>query len=485
MYIQDFSKFSYKNQPLTFVLYVVMLVLSLVSVVYVLGNTPNQPGTRLYFSLPLTFFLCLIFFRRNIPYHEGGYALKVFYFFCALRYVFLPFLTCQVGQFASSWTREAYIYAIIVQDIELITCFTAINYYYKKQYNKIAYKLSNSQSYFYEDLTFGGLIVIGVAGLLIAIRGVGSLLSTMRFLIVTDHLEEDLGGYDKWMAHTMLAFFAVVVTSHFQKRNERSNSIWNIMIPAIVCFLSVAIILGNNRMMTFYYAFSALSILSVSFPKYKKGISVTLLAVVALVIFSFTMVKQYNTNVSEGETADVSNEGMAASMAVYVSSTEAIAKTWDMYALTGDRMQFATIFADVIEKTPIFHLPGMPMTKWVEGIRPSWRLAMTGSEVVPVAGQMLYYGGYTFGWILDIIAFWFVMLLLVKFEIHSKLEVNLGNRYLYTWMSVICAMVMCYHLGIMWNAFAYVPFFLWMALTVNRKIVLYKRTKIATSDTAY
>lgn len=472
---QDFSFFLYKNNKLTYALYVILLVLSIFVTIFVAVNTPIQQGAELYFTLPLTFFLCLIFFKKIFPYHKGGFALKVFYFFCILRYLFLPFFTCSIGHFTSNWSGEAFLYAIIIQDIELITSFCAIKYYYYKKYVKISHTLAYKKSSFYENISLGGWLVIGVALLLIVSRG-ASFLNSMRFLVISSHLENEANyGYDIWMAHTMLAFLTVVITSTFQKRNEKSDSLFNIIIPIIISFLSVALVFGNNRMMTFYFAFSALSILSVSFPKYKKGISVALLAVVALVIFSFTMVKQYNVNISEGESAQVENESLARTIAVYVSSTEAVAKAYDMYAITGDQMRFGTVFADIVDKTMIFQLPGMPMKRWVRGITPSYKLAMTGVEVVPVAGQTLFYGGYVFGWLVDILVFWFVMWLLVTFEIHSKLEVNLGDRYLYTWMSVICAMVMCYHLGIMYGAFSYVPFFLWIAVSINRKLKINKK----------
>ena len=320
----------------------------------------------------------------------------------------------------------------------------------------------------------GGWLVIFVALLLIAIRGTGALVASMRFLVISDVIDsESYYGYDRWMAQTMQAFFAVIVTSYFQKRNERKNSLWNVIIPLIVCLLSCTVVFGNNRMMMIYFGLSAMSILSVSFPKYKKGVFLIVIAAMAVVLVSFTLIKQYRVDITQ-ESAEIENEGLAGSLAVYVSSTEAIAKAYDRYQLTGNQMQAMTIFADIVDKTPIMHLPGLPFITAVKGITPSYSLAMTSHEVVPAAGQTLYYGGYTFGWLLDIIAFWLVMLLMVKLEIHSKLEINLGNRYLYTWTSVVCGLVMCYHFGIIWNAFAYVPFFLLVALTINRKLVIKK-----------
>lgn len=429
-----------------------------------------QIGAELYFSLPLTFACCLLLFKHIIPYQAGGYGLKVFYFFCCLRYVFLPYFTCQVGSFASSWSSEAYTYAIFIQDVELIVSCLSIHYYYSRKYNVINQNLAEKKATHYEDLSLGGWIVIFVSIALIATRGLNRLLVSMRFGIISERLEEEAYyGYDIWMAHTMLAFLAIVVTSYFQKRNDKESDALNLLFPFGICLLTCFMTFGNNRMMTVYFALSAMSILSCSFPRYKRTISTLIMTALAIVIVSFTFIKQYGTDITTGDEIDADRRGVAASVAVYVSSTEAIAKVYDRYRITGNQMESRTFLADIADKTTIFELPGIGVKELVKDVKPSYKLAMTGVEVVPVAGQTLYYGGYMLGWLLDIIAFWFVMLLLVKFEINSKLQKNLGNRYLYTWMSVICAMVMCYHLGIMYHAFTYVPFFTWIALLINRR----------------
>ena len=473
--------FSYKTNSTTYIIYVVLLVLSFVDTLFVATNTPAEGGTNYYFTLPLTFGLCLIFFKRIIPYHSGGYALKVFYFFCVVRYLFLPYHTCSFGSFATHWSSAAYSYAIFMQEIELIVSCCVIDFYYRRKFIEISTLLSNKKSSFYEELTLGGFLVIVFALMLIMSRGFDELLSYFRFFIVTDSIEV-MWGYDQWMVHTMMPFLIIIITSYFQKRNTKHDNVLNAIIPSLLCLLSCTMIFGNNRMMLVYFALSGLSVLSVSFKKYSNIISVIILASFVVVIFTFTMVKQYNTDVSQRVYEQVDEDLTSKYLSEYVSSTEAIAKVYDMYSRTGNQMEVATIFADIVDKTHIFHLPNMPMKKWVEGITPSYTLAMTGSEIVPMAGQTLYYGGYVLGWLLDILVFWLVIYLMVIFEIHSKLEVNLGNRYIYTWMSIICAMAMCYHLGIIYAAFNYVPFFLWLALKANRSLAS-KRKLIITSNT--
>ena len=212
MVLHDFSQFSYRNNKITYGIYVLMLSLSLFVTIYVIGYTPPMEGTELYFTLPLTFFIGLLSFRHIFPYHEGGMGLKVFFTICMVRYVFMPFFTCYVGTFARSFSSYAFSYAIIIQDIELLTCFISIHYFFPRQYHRIyAKELFKSSSV--EDVSIGGVFVIGIALLAIIIRGTANLASSLRFFIVTDKLsQEDYGGYDRWMAQTMLAFFVVTTT---------------------------------------------------------------------------------------------------------------------------------------------------------------------------------------------------------------------------------------------------------------------------------
>lgn len=468
---------------MTALLYASVLSFSLYTTIYVFSNTPNQPGAELFFSLPFTFSLCLILFRDVIPYHRDGYALKVFYFFCVIRYVLLPYVTCQIGSFASNWSSDAFTYAIIIQDIELIVCLAAIRFYYPRMYRKTKSLLKYKTNTYYEGLSLGGWIVIGIALVLISTRGFSRLAVAMRFMVISDALEkEGYYGYDIWMAHTMLAFFAIVITSNFQRVNDKKEDFLNVIFPLFACLMSCMITFGNNRMMTVYFALSALSILTFSFKKYRRTLSAVVIAVLSVVIISFTMIKQFGVDVSSGEQAELNKSDIASDMAEYVSSTEAVAKAYDRFAITGNKMEARTIIADIADKTTLFELPGLELKKLVSDVTPSYRLAMTGVEVVPVAGQTLYYGGYYLGWLLDILAFWGVIYLMVKFEIRAKLESNLGNKYLLTWMSVACSMIMCYHLGILYHAFTYVPFFTWVALTINRKIHLTQRVPVVKKE---
>lgn len=479
----DISTQSEHNQKLYSFVVLPLMWLAFFVTVYVVVNTPSVEGAELFFLLPFSFGACCLFFGKSlIAYQNGGLALKVFYAVIFVRYVMLPFFTCQVGSFyLTKFTPAAYRYSIFIQIVELFTSCIALKYFYVRQFNYVSriYKQFNISHY--DNLTIGGAIVIVSSLLLLFSRGIDNLLMSMRFFVVDEALDSEAHySYDIWAAQTLKAFVVIVLTSIFQKRNDKKQSWINVVIPLFLVTLSVIVVFGNNRMMLVYYALSGLSILLYAFPKQNKIIIGTLVSTLIIVLVSFTLIKNFGVSSSRQDEINIKNSELTGTLSLYVCSTESGAKAFDMYSYTGNQMHgLKTIWADLVDKTIILKLPFLSklVDPTVKGIVPSYKLAMTGSEVVPIAGQTLYYGTPYFGWLLDIFVFCFLMKLLSFLEVRSKKECALGKRYLFTWMSIIVAMSMCYHLGIMYSAFTYVPFFVSIALLFNN-IVCFSKDKI-------
>ena len=447
---------------------------------YVLGMPLKEDGSQFFFTIPLTFSICCFIFKDIVSYSSGGMALKVFFTVCVFRYLVLPFFTCQQGHFNNvQFSANAYIYATFVEDMELIVSCVFIRHYYKKEYRRISKKALDKQ-FFYEDLSLGGLLVIVFSIGIVAVRGLGELTQYMRVGIVTEGMEAESMGYDIWLAQTVLAFLMIVVASYYQKKNDIKSSFGNMLLPLFVGMLTCVIIFGNNRMTIVYYALSAIAILNYAFPsKSQKSVITAIMAIVfAVIMISFTMTKQFSVDVSTGN-MDIGDRSLTGSVALYISSTEAIAKTYDLYGLRGDQMQgLLTFFSDVAHKTQLFFLPQLNFIKSAfRNIPTSYGLAMTDVEVCPMAGQMLFFGGYWFGWLFDILAFYTAVRCMIIFEVKSKTEKRLGIRYLSTWVSIVFAMMMCYHMGIIYNVVTYIPLFTYLALIVNDKIKI-KKTRI-------
>lgn len=471
----------FKENYITKVLSGVLITLGIVTTIYVGLHTPDRAGTTFFFLLPLTFTICLVLFRKIIPYHRNGFGLKVLYAVIVVRYIIIPFLTCYVGTFSGAiYSKKGYEYGIFMQVVELLVTCIVIYYCFPKIYLRCFKKYESSIfKQYYDDISIGGVFVMLFSLFIISRRGIGNMLASMRFFVLTEGLEKEaMYGYDIWMAHTLLAFLVIISVASFQKREQRKKSIFNIIIPLIFVFLSCTMSFGDNRMTIVYYVISGLAVLLTAFPNRKTLIFGTIVPTFIIVIVSFTMIKQFGYDVSAGGDTGLEGDDLLSVMSAYVCTTQNIAKSYDMYVRNGDFVSIGSIFTDIVDGVTLLQLPFLQQIKNVFISAPSTiRLASTGTEVVPMAGQTLFWGGYGLGWMIDIIMYIIIIRLLIISDCYSKNEKRIGNTYLLTWVSVTFAMVMTYNFSIIWSSLNYTPFFVLCALYINR-ILRIKRKRI-------
>ncbi len=470
-------------------LFIPLTFIGLVCTGYVLLKTPNMDGTELFFTIPLTWTISAFIFSDIIAYHENGFALKIFYLLLTLKYLFLPWFTCYVGTFSGEFgffSPEAYVFSIIMQNIELLVSCGVIKYYYGRTYVKERKKLKNKTA-FHNKMSLGGLLVLGVAVLIIAVRGVNRMLSKMRFGLITEAMdEESMYGYDIWLAQTMMAFLVIMVVEFFSERERRKPGIFNCVIPLVTVVLTCMCTFGNNRTMIVYYAICGLIVLLKAFPSKKRFFYSIIGPSFLLVIVSFTLLKQFHIDLSGTSgmrTMRTDLSSIQQYLTSYLCGTESIAKCYHLYGVNGKQMQFFTLFADIVNKTSILGLPGLnTIVQLFENIPTSYSLAMYWVEIVPIVGQAIFYGGYILGPIIDIIAYIVVIRLLIKCEVRGKLSNEIADAYLFTWLAGIFSFCMCRSLAVMYANCSYIPFYLSIALAINKYIRIRQRKKKEVRD---
>lgn len=331
-------------------------------------------------------------------------------------------------------------------------------------------------------MSLGGLIVLaGVVGI-VAIRGLNRMLSKMRFGLITEAMdEESMYGYDIWLAQTMMAFLVIMVVEFFSEREERKPGIVNCIIPAIAVVLTCMCTFGNNRTMIVYYAICGLTVLLKAFPEKKKLFYSIVGPAFLLVVISFTLLKQFHIDLSGTsgmETMRTDVFGIQQYLTSYLCGTESIAKCYHIYSETGNKMQLFTLFSDIANKTSILGLPGLNrIVQLFKNIPTSYSLAMYWVEIVPIVGQAIFYGGYVIGPFIDVIAYIVVIRLLVRCEVKGKLANEIESAYLFTWLAGIFSFCMCRSLAVMYANCSYIPFYLSIALMINKYIRIRRRKK--------
>lgn len=454
--------------------------IGIIATLFVITHPINISGLELYFLLPFIYSLCVIRNKEVFLYHVDGFGLKCFYLVTFVRYVILPVYASSNGIIGTynNLNSSYYGYGIFVQILELLVSYTVIRLYYPKVYNKISSRLVIGKQY-YNSPGIGGLFLgccmIGV----VVLRGhMGAITEMARFLVVTEKydMEADFWTYDLWAIQVFFSYLVILVTSYFMQRNDRKDSWTNVIIPLVLAFLSCSIILTNNRMTMVYYALSGLCVLNAAFPKKSKILSTAMIGVMLTVIISFTLMKNFGVDISS-ESADVSNNDGVSTLSAYVCGVDNIAHTCDMYSRNGSLFGIKNFFSMIYNFCMPTRLPFLHGLLF-KGTPTAVDLACQSTEMVSVAGETYFWGGGMYlGWLFDIIAVYIIVRLLIYFEIHTKLELDLGKKYIYNWLAVLFGIFMCYCIQTLWNNTTYMPLFLSCALWVNKKL-RFKRTEV-------
>ena len=451
------------------VLLFILRIVSIAATLFVMYNTPILPGASFFYLIPLSFTIRIFLFGDIFGYHKGCYGLKTFYIVMLFRYIIYPIYTCISGYFNTDnplveWGNT---YGIFMISLEcFVVCITIKQTYlpiYYKEYNKI-----NSNKIINSSLTKSGLCFVLFSVACIIFKG--GALSTMRFLVVTEKYNEVDAwlSYDTWIAQTLMAFLVIVIVSYYHNKEKHHHSFFNIILPLVVALASTTIVFTNNRMTMIYYAVSALAILNYAFPKYKKMFKASLLCALAVVIVSFTLLKQFNINANDRAGESLDTYQISAGMSDYLCGMENISFTCKMYDLNGQNVNIETFLAEVTKYCKVLNLPGLYIIpRHFEKTPTTIDYATIRGEMVSVAGQTLYYGGKYFGWLLDILVFVVICKLLLLFDIRSRLEQSLGRKYVFTWISILFGMSLCYCLTTLWLVITFIPTFLLGALWIN------------------
>ena len=448
-------------------------IIGLFATLFVFTHPFSISGTEFYFLLPFVYAICVFSCKKIFLYHIDGFGLKCFLIVTFVRYVLLPIYACSLGQIGEYINLDAsyYVYAILIQLIELIVSYAVIYRSYNREYKRISQQLKNKGIQYYNSPGLVGLLLgIGMVLLVVARGHLGPIIEMTRFLVVTDKFDinADYWTYDIWAIQVFFAYAVVVITSFFMKRNDRNESWFNVIIPLVLVFLSCTIILTNNRMTMVYFALSGLSVLNAAFPKKSKILSVIMITVMLTVIVSFTLMKNFGIDINEGGSGSISDDTVS-TLSAYVCGVDNIAHSCDMYSKNGSQYGIANFLSMLYNFAMPTRLPFLHGL-FFKGTPTAVDLACNTTEMVSVSGETLFWGGgMILGWLFDIIAVYCISRLLVVFEIHTKLEQDLGKKYIYNWLSVLFGIFMCYCVQTLWNNTTYMPLYLGAALWINRK----------------
>lgn len=456
---------------------------SLAAMVFIALGPTARNGLELLWLLPLTVAICSIIFPNIIAYHKDGIGLKIFYVIIFIRYILSPVLISATNGVTSLDMIHAsitgYYFATIVSIIELIVCCLTISICWNKYHPAIQNREPHDEGKWNPGLTIGGLLVIALLSGVILSRGLDGLSSFGFLMLQEQYTINFVDSYSLTAIQVLKSFiFVSVICWTFNNYQKTNNKTWAI-VACIVAFFNVTTYFGYNRSIILQTALASIFTLYIAFPKIKQIITIVLVPVVVAVLFSIITLKQFGTSSEDVELLELLfNENLSNIIESYVNGMWPLASSFDAANAMSHQISFLTLPKDIIDNLFFMKIPQLLWLDELLSVIPStaqlYGLYTIEGAMLPIAGQMWFYGGFVFGPILIIAANVVVIYLLVRFEILSKTQQNFQLVFLYMWLAALFGLMMCYSLMILWWCVSKFAFFLVILYWINNKFVLKK-----------
>lgn len=429
---------------------------------FIFLSTVNKvsPHFELLPYLPLSFGFASLIFMPIYYYHRGGISLKILYTVIVLRYLVLPALLIKVGYspFFSFASVESYRYATLIMILELFIACIVIKYTWKSCWAKATKIKSIQRSNYYNNryFPFGFLFALGL--IIISIAR-GSVFQRMGFLVLSEKYEViDIYSLDLYGEVAILiakSLLFIYITLWCLKKYKINNKNIYVVIALTAGFVNISIYFGYNRAAVFQTALATIFILLDAFPEKRKMLSATLIPIMASILISMILIKQFNTSIYESK-GDVTNlEETVHTLEAYINGPSGIANSIEAVQAFGIYVTPMTFLNDLLDNIFFFKFPGLMDYVNKSDTTVAYfnkYLFNVSGPMLPLSGQALFYGGIFGVLVANFLAYY----LIIKFEILYRIESRITWKYFYLSISIVFALAMCYCFStIIWSISKY------------------------------
>jgi len=429
----------------------------LVSVVVLLNYKNMRPGLELYFLVPFTFSICLIWVNNYFSIAKGGLALKLFFGIMVVRFIAVPLLisitngktnVLPITMPMITCSSGGYFYSIVASLVEMITCFAAIKRYGRRYRNRFENE-DYSEYRCNVGLSFVGFLAITAFALLLLSRNLSVVFSTFNFLALEEKFEDPTtDAFGILAAQTLKTFLFLNILTYCEKRYNNGNSLLWTIIGAMFAIINMGAFFGYNRSFVLQTAIATIFVLYYAFPKYKKIEIAILVPITAIVIISMIYIKQFGISYKGASiTTQLNLAELSNTIECYVGGPWSLASGYDA-AKSVDFLPLERMTKDFILNFFPSYLPGMEWCLKIFGdvlSSPEVHQVFTSSwQMLPLSSTCLFYGGTLCGLLISTVAYVLVIKLLVYCDYRSKFCRDLMKKYIYTITAVLLSFVMCY-----------------------------------------
>ncbi len=452
-------------------------------------------GLQLMWLTPLAFAVCVLAFSRIISYHKGGVGLKILYAIILLRYLMLPALISatrgRLGPLMIRASAAGYWFSTAATIVELIVCCATISIAWPRvRRRQITHPPAATKGMGAGSvLTAGGVILVVLLAVVVLARGTDGVVSSFGFLLKTQRTKAaTVDSYAIIAIQVMKSFLFVVAASWCaQKFRVTSKPVWVIAATA-AALLNLSTYFGYNRSQILQTAIATTLTLVYLFPTFRRYVYAALLPVAGGVLLSLVALKQFGVSAFGGGLAKkVTLDALSQNLESYVNGPWPLATAYDAATAMSSHVSALTVVRSYTDNFFLFKVPGLmwpnDILHGVPSVLDLYHAATAPAQgaMLPLSGEMWFYGGQILGPVLLLAGNVFAIYLLVYVDVRSTFAVGAHRRFFYYWMASLCGLIMCYDLITIWWSFSKFAFFLAIVFWANNRA--FWRTKAEVTST--
>lgn len=477
-----------------------LALLGLIESYYIYNQPIARKGLEFLFLIPLFFTICITIYGNTIlRYHKQGIGLKIYYSIVFIRYIIQPFfITLSEGKLNFRMPEakaDSYDVAVIIYAIELfIACAVIKKWFpiYIKKYQKK--DITHTQL----PLNSYGKRILIVYFLFLLVR-FNSWMPGLNILGLKESVSKIAVVFDATIFNSIKIFIFILLLAEAKKytKNKASFQFYFSLgvLAAIFNFISY---FGSNRSLIYETAIATITILIVSYPKFKTKILAVLLPFAIAIMFLSYVNKQFaEDNAGTLETGD-SSVVTSNIIEEYANGLWTVARSYQAsIGLSSAKSNEALIkdFSDGL--SGLSDLPGfktlsnslVELRSSSDIFKDSLKQRDDRGQMLSLSGGFLIIGGNLIGWPILILGNYVMIMLLVRMEAASKVIHDLYYKYMYIWMSILMGLIHCYCLQTIVFCWSKYILFYWFVLYVNRfgvsKQKIHKRAEARVAHVNY
>lgn len=431
-----------------FIVKVVLFLVGCVISIYMYMNTDTESGYEYYFVIPFVFGVLNIIFNSINYTNLKNIGPTVFNYTMLMKYMVTPLIMC-LGNYSSysgilpesKYVRQS-IWLILFEMI-ILCIFNAI--FYKKMYLKEEKSKDSKIKHFNYKIIYYIIICLGI---IISIF-IPETIADYRFIFDNSNLAETIKiDFPLSGLYRIIVLFArycvvLIIIDYFYKKNEKKQSNWNV----IFCFIPVIIncmIVSNLSRINILVPIVTFSILIMNLfnTKKERNLIIKILLISGILMISYLSFFKFFGK-GRGDVANsTSLEWWGDTLNMYFSGPKETAtgiKALDIVENTYGINRLKLLINDLSANVMLLsNFSNKDLTSTVLFNYVYFGKDISRSQIVPNIIEGIYYFGWIFSWI------WEVIFLYLAYKFNLKIIKNdkIDKKFAYLYASLHCGMIL-------------------------------------------